>query len=75
MPMYTPWKGHQCPCPHSDPQSLLASPGDPLRPAGRAGPGSYEIAAFALGPSVHNILCVPYRNGVSVSLSPTELLH
>ena len=31
----------QCPYPHSEPQPHSASVGDPLRPAGRSGPGSY----------------------------------
>ena len=30
---------------------------------------------FALGPSTHESLCVPFKNGVSVSPSPVELLH
>ena len=29
---------------------------------------------FALGPSAHQSLCVPFKNGVSVSPSPMELL-
>lgn len=29
-----------------------------LRPAGMTGPGSYQIACFALGACVHEILCV-----------------
>ena len=30
---------------------------------------------FALGPSACEILCVPFKNGVSISPSPTLLLH
>ena len=30
---------------------------------------------FALGPNACEILCVPFKNGVSISLSPMELLH
>ena len=40
---------HQCPCPHSELQVPLASPGDPPRPAGRSGPGSYEVTPFPTG--------------------------
>ena len=30
---------------------------------------------FALGPSTHESLCVPFKNGFSISPSPVELLH
>ena len=30
---------------------------------------------FALGPSACESLCVPFKNGVSISPSPVELLH
>ena len=30
---------------------------------------------FALGPSEHESLCMPFKNGVSISPSPVELLH
>ena len=30
---------------------------------------------FALGPSAHESLCVPFKNGVFISPSPMELLH
>ena len=42
---------HQCLCPqgsHSRPPP--PHPEDSPRPAGRSGPGSYQISAFALGP-------------------------
>ena len=45
-------------CPQGEPQPPFAPPGDSPRPAGRCSPGSYQITAFALGPSAHEILCV-----------------
>lgn len=75
MPMSTSWYVcHQGLCPHSEPLLALASPRDPPKPAGRSGPGSYEITAFPLGPGVHESLCVPFKSGVSVSPSSVELL-
>ena len=50
------------------------NPGDHPRPAGRSGPGSYEVTVFALGPVVHKTLCVSSKSGVSVSPIPVELL-
>ena len=50
-------------------------PGDPPRPAGRSGPSSYEVTAFAPGPGAHETLCAPSKSGVSVSPSPVELLQ
>ena len=38
------------------------SPGGSARPAGRSGPGFYQIAAFALGPGAHEILCVLFKS-------------
>ena len=40
---------YQCPCPQGELQLRPVSPGDPLRPAGRSGSGSYEVTAFSLG--------------------------
>lgn len=48
---------------------------DPLRQAGRSGPGSYEVNAFTLDTSAHKILCVTSKNGVSVSSGLVELLQ
>ena len=56
---------------HSCPPPLQDSP----RPAGRSDPGSYQITAFALGPSACWILCVPFKSEVSISPSPVELLQ
>ena len=47
----------QCPCLHSEPQLNPASPGDPLRPAGRSSPGSYGVTALPWVP-VHVKPCV-----------------
>ena len=67
-----------CPSPVSVPPvwatATPASPGDWSKPAGWSGPGSYQIAAFALGPSVLKTLCVPFRSKVSISSSPIGLL-
>lgn len=67
-----------CPSPVSVPPvwaaATPASPGNGPKPAGWSGPGSYQIAAFALGPSVLKTLCVPFRSKVSISSSPTGLL-
>ena len=41
--------------PHSEPEPPSASPGDPLRPTLRLGPGS----CFALGPGTSESLCAP----------------
>ena len=39
-------------------------PGDSQTPAGRSGPGSYQIPAFGLGPGVCGLLCVSFESGV-----------
>ena len=75
-PMNTPqYLHHQCPCPQSEPHPPPTSPGDPPRPPGRSGLGSYEVTVFALGPSVHETLCASSKSGVSVSPSPVEFLQ
>ena len=72
--MHTPqYLHHQCPCPQGEPQPCAASSVDPSRPAGRSGPGFYEVPAFALG--VHKNLYAPSKRGVSVSSSPVNLLQ
>ena len=53
--------------------AIPASPQDSPRPAGRSSPGSYQITAFALGPSACEILCVPLQSEVSISSRPLEL--
>ena len=52
-----------------------ASLEDHPRPAGRQGPGFYQITAFALGPGACEILCIPFRSEVSIVPSPAELLQ
>ena len=47
----------------------------PQRWAGRSCPGSYKVTAFALGLGEHETLCVPSKNGVSLSQSLVELLQ
>lgn len=64
---------HQGPCPQSEPLLPPASEGAPPRPGGGPGPGSCEVTAFALGPSVHEPLRIPCKSRVSVSPSPVEL--
>ena len=44
------------------------------RPAGKPGPGSYEVMALALGPRAHKTLCVPFKSEVFVFCSPMEFL-
>ena len=39
----------------------------------RSGLGSYQIFAFALGPSKHEILCASFRIEVDISPSPVGL--
>ena len=59
-PVSTPQKCCcQCLCPCSEPQPPPTFTGDPLIPAGRSGPGSYEVTAFSLVPGVHETLCTP----------------
>ena len=65
----------QCLCLQGELQPPPTSPGDSSRPAGRSGPGSYQITAFALGPRVHEILCAPFKSEVSYFPSPVGLLQ
>ena len=53
-----PGKSHQCLFPHSEPQPLPASTGDPPVPGGRSGPGSHEVTAFFPWVLVHLKPCV-----------------
>ena len=56
--MGIPWGiCHQCPCLHSEPQLTPTSPGDPPRPTGGSGPGSYGVTALPWVP-VHMKPCV-----------------
>ena len=51
-----------------------ASSGGPPRFAGRSDPGSFQITAFALDSRACEILCRPFKSGVSISRSPLALL-
>ena len=62
----------QCLCPQDELQLPPASPGDSPRSAGRSDPGSFQITA-ALHPGVCEILCEPFKSGVSISHSPLSL--
>lgn len=67
--MYTPWYFfHQLLLPQRELQLPSASPGDPPRPEGRFGPGSYEVTA------VHEILCVLLKSRFSDFPDLMELL-
>ena len=46
------------------------SPADSLGPAGRFGPGFYQITALAQSPGVHDVLCAPFKDEVSIPPSP-----
>ena len=56
------------------PQLPPASAGDPLTLVGRSGSPMGSLLP-PLGPSEHISLCVPSKNGVSVSPSPAEVLQ
>lgn len=56
------------------PNRPLPPLGDPPRPAGGSGPGSYKVTAFALALGVHKTLGKPSKSGVAVYPSPVELL-
>ena len=61
-------------CPQGGLQWPPPSTGDSLRSAGRSDPGSFQMTASALGCSAPEILCAPFKSGVSVPHSPLELL-
>ena len=52
----------------------LVFPGCPPKTAVSFDPDSHGNC-FALGPSARESLCAPFKDGVSVSPSPVELLH
>ena len=64
---------HQCLCPQGKLQLPSASPGGSSRLAGGSDPGFSHITASALGLGAHEVLCVPFKNGVSVSHSSLAL--
>ena len=55
-------------------QLLPSSPGDSPRSAGRSDSSSFLSIAYALGLRACEILCAPFKSGVSVSHSAPELL-
>ena len=57
----------QCLCFQGELQLLLASSGDPPRSANESDLGSFQMTASVLGPRGCEILCVPFKSGVSVS--------
>ena len=59
---------HRCLCPQGELQLPSASAADSPRPAGRSDPGSYQITAFVLDPRTCEIVCVPFKSEVSISL-------
>ena len=74
----------QCPCgrmsppngccqhlfPHCESQLLPPSPGGSASLTSGSDPGSFHITASALGARACEILCAPFKSGVSVSHSP-----
>ena len=60
-----PTEGHSCPLPLWETLQRLE---------GTSSQGFYPITAFALGPSAHEILCVPFKSEVFNSPSPVEVL-
>lgn len=58
---------HQLLCPKRRIQIPATSSVDLPKPArSRSGPGSYEVIALALGPSVHETWCASSKSGVSL---------
>ena len=53
----------------------FASPGDSASPAGKSGPGSYQITPFAVSLGVCEFLCVPFKNEGCISPSSVRLLQ
>jgi len=53
----------------------FASPWDSASPAGRSGPGSYQITPFAVSLGVCEFLCVPFKNEGCISPSSVGLLQ
>ena len=44
------------------------------RSAGKADPGSSQIISSSLGPGTCELLCAPFKRGVSISSRPLALL-
>ena len=65
----------QCPCPCSEPQPHPTSAGDPLHQQVGLVQSSMRSLLLSLGPGADKTLCVPSKNGISVSPSPVEVLQ
>ena len=65
---------HQCLCPQGELQFPPASLGGSPRSAGGSDPGSFQTTASALGPRAYEILCAPFKSGISISHIPLGLL-
>ena len=63
----------QCLCPQGELQLPPASLGDSPTSSGGSEPGSFQMTASALGPGACEILCEPFKNGVSISHSSLGL--
>ena len=64
---------HYCLCPPGELQLSLASLGNSPKSADRSDQRFFQITDSALGSRACEILCVPFRSGVSVSSSPLGL--
>ena len=60
----------QCLCPQGELQLPPVCPGGPPRSAGGSDSGSFQITASALDPRACEILCVPFKSGVSYFPQP-----
>ena len=63
----------QCLCSSGALQLSPASPGGSPRSEDGSDTGSFQITASALGPRECEILCAPFKSGVSISHSPLGL--
>ena len=64
----------QCLCLQGELQLLAASLADSPRSTDESDLGSFQITASALVPGVCEILCAPFKRGISISPSPLGLL-
>ena len=64
---------HQCLSPQRESQLSPASPAGSPRSASRSDPDAFQTAASVLGLKVSEVLCVPFKSGVSVFYSPLAL--
>ena len=64
---------HQCLYSQGELHLPSVSPGDSPRSASGSDPESFQITASFLGPGMYEILCGPFKSGVSISHSPLTL--